>query len=208
MTAERKTVPDWLNVSRETVERLAELEALVLKWTTTVNLISKGSAFDIWSRHILDSAQISVLSGPRGGAWVDLGSGGGFPALVLAVMAKDWTEAATFTLVESDSRKAAFLLQAIRSLDLSAKVIVRRIDAVEPLAADVLTARALAPLDALLGHAARHLRPSGRAFFPKGSTYRDEMAAAQQRWTFRCTAHKSLTDPQSAILEVDGLALH
>ena len=208
MTAVDRTVPDWLNVSRETLARLMELEALVLKWTTAVNLISKNSAAQIWTRHILDSAQISVFSGPKGGKWVDLGSGGGFPALVLAVLAKDWEEAATFVLIESDARKAAFLLQAIRSLDLSAKVIVQRIDDVDPLDADVLTARALAPLDAMLPHAVRHLGATGRAFFPKGSTYRDEIAAVQPLWAFRCTAHQSLTDPMSAILEVDGVALH
>lgn len=201
-------MPDWLSVSRETLERLKELESLVLKWTTAVNLISKSSATEIWTRHILDSAQISVFCGPRGGKWVDLGSGGGFPALVLAVLAKDWTEAATFVLVESDSRKAAFLLQAIRTLDLPAKVIVQRIDMVDPLDANVLTARALAPLDAILPHAARHLGAGGLAFLPKGSTYRDEIVVAQQRWNFRCTAHQSLTDPHSAILEVDGVALH
>ena len=208
MTAVDRTVPDWLNVSRETLARLMELEALVLKWTTAVNLISKNSAAQVWTRHILDSAQISVFSGPKGGKWVDLGSGGGFPALVLAVLAKDWEEAATFVLIESDARKAAFLLQAIRSLDLSAKVIVQRIDDVDPLDADVLTARALAPLDAMLPHAVRHLGANGRAFFPKGSTYRDEIAAAHPLWAFRCTAHQSLTDPASAILEVDGVALY
>ena len=201
-------MPDWLSVSRETLQRLIELEAMVKKWTTAVNLISKNSTTEIWTRHILDSAQISVFTTPKGGKWVDLGSGGGFPALVLAVLAKDWAEPATFVLVEVDTRKAAFLLQAIRNLDLPATVIVQRIGAVDPLYADVLTARALAPLDAIMPHAVRHLKAGGRAFFPKGSTYRDEIAIAQQRWTFRCTSHQSLTDPHSAVLEVDGVALH
>ena len=208
MTAISRTLPDWLNVSRETLERLGELESLVVKWTVAVNLISKSSVPEIWPRHILDSAQISVLSDPTQGAWVDLGSGAGFPALVLAIIAKERSGDATFTLIESDSRKAAFLMQAVRAMDLSANVIVKRIDEVPPLNADILTARALAPLDSLLDHAARHLRPTGRAFFPKGASFQDEVNTARQRWKFRCTAHKSLTDPLSAILEVDGIELH
>lgn len=207
MTDFDREVPAWLDVSRETLELLGALEALVLKWTSAVNLVSKASTGDIWTRHILDSAQIYPLARESRGSWLDIGSGGGFPALVLAVLFKGQADAPSFTLVESDARKSAFLIQAVRLLDLQAKVVTQRIESERSFAAETLSARALAPLDALLGHAAQHLAPTGRAFFPKGATHQAEIAVARQRWNFRCTAHISRTDPQSAILEVEGIEL-
>jgi 16S rRNA (guanine527-N7)-methyltransferase len=208
MSLGERVVPEWLDVSRETLTALGEFEDLVRKWTKTVNLVSKASVNDIWSRHILDSAQISLLAGGADRTWVDLGSGGGFPALVLSILAKGNGQSTAFVLVESDARKATFLAQAARILDLPVKVLVQRVDAAPPLGADVLTARALAPLDVLLGYARTHLGPNGRAFFPKGASHADEVASARTNWSFRCTAHPSRTDPQSAILEVDGIEIH
>jgi 16S rRNA (guanine527-N7)-methyltransferase len=207
MIEQDRPVPNWLDVSRETLDRLIELERLVLKWTSAVNLISKGSATNIWSRHILDSAQIAGLANWGHGTWADLGSGGGFPGLVLAVLAKEHSPAADYTLVESDARKAAFLLQAVRMLDLRATVLVQRIEVVPPLSAEALSARALGSLDVLLGLAVRHLAAGGRAYFPKGASYGNELDSARQRWRFQCHTHISQTDPQSAILEVEGIEL-
>lgn len=207
MTIVSGVLPDWLNVSRETSEALLTLEQLVRKWTSAVNLISKASVTEIWERHILDSAQIWPLLKHTPALWVDLGSGGGFPALVLAVIARDHSPKTKFTLVESDARKAAFLMQAIRTLNLNGQVIVKRIESVDALGADVVSARALGSLDLLLGFAHRHIKPSGRAFFPKGSTFQQELSAAHKRWKFNCHTHISRTDPQAAILEVDGIEL-
>ncbi|MGQ0609601.1 MAG: 16S rRNA (guanine(527)-N(7))-methyltransferase RsmG [Paracoccaceae bacterium] len=205
MNVFEREIPAWLDVSRETVERLVNLEALVLKWTPTVNLVSRASMAEIWTRHILDSAQIGRLAGAEGNDWVDLGSGGGFPALVVAAMAKEQWPNRRFTLVESDARKAAFLMQAIRSLDLPATVRVARIEGLAPLGADILTARALAPLPDLLAHANRHLARPGRAFFPKGTAHQEEIVSARARWQFDLTLHKSLTDDGAAILEVKNI---
>lgn len=207
MTTSGRNLPAWLDVSRETLERLIELESLVLKWTNAVNLVSKGSTADIWPRHILDSAQIFFLTDANARIWADLGSGGGFPALVLAILAKELPSSPEFVMVESDARKAAFLIQATRLLDLRAKVILRRIEEAAPIGADVLSARALAPLELLIGLAAPHLAGEARAIFPKGATYQQEIDTARQRWSFRCTAHISRTDPQAAILEVDQIEL-
>ncbi len=207
MTIVSGVLPDWLSVSCETSEALLTLEQLVRKWTTAVNLISKASVTEIWERHILDSAQIWPLLKHMPASWVDLGSGGGFPALVLAVIAKDHSPKTKFTLVESDARKAAFLMQAVRTLNLNAQVIVKRIESVDPLGADVVSARALGSLDLLLGFAHRHIKPAGRAYFPKGSTFQQELLAAHKRWKFNCQTHISRTDPQAAILEVDGIEL-
>ena len=201
-----REIPVWLDVSRETVERLVDLEALVLKWTPSVNLISRASMPEIWSRHILDSAQIGRLAGAEGAEWADLGSGGGFPALVLAAMAKELWPDRRFTLVESDARKSAFLMQAIRRLDLPASVKVARIEGVPPMGAGIVTARALAPLTDLLGHASRHLGQLGRAFFPKGAGHQVEIASARACWHFDVTPHKSMTEAAAAILEVRNIA--
>ncbi len=203
-TADRY-VPDWLDVSRETLAALVELEALVLKWTTTVNLISKTSALDIWGRHMLDSAQIAKLVTAKGSDWADLGSGGGFPGLVLAVIGREIWPQRRFTLVESDARKAAFLAQANKTLGLNVTILVQRVEALSPLSAHSVTARALAPLEVLLGFAHRHLRTGGKAYFPKGATYRQEVEAARIKWQFEEIAHVSRTDPQSAILEVKNI---
>jgi 16S rRNA (guanine527-N7)-methyltransferase len=202
-----KALPDWLDASRETIDRLVEFEQLVLKWNKAVNLISRASAPEIWERHILDSAQIAWHAGWTHYSWTDIGSGGGFPALVLAVMAKQHRPDATYTVLESDGRKAAFLRQASQALGLNVCVLCQRSEDTPGLGADVLTARAVAPLEHLLGHSARHLSAGGRAFFPKGATYRDEMEAAGKTWRFNCTAHVSKTDPKAAILEVEGLEL-
>ncbi len=198
-------VPDWLNVSRETIDDLVAFAALVKKWTSAVNLISAGSVSDIWQRHVLDSAQISVLAGTRAGAWVDVGSGGGFPALVLAIIAREASPETRFTLVESDRRKAAFLVQASQQLKLPTTVLVQRVESVPSLKVDTLSARAVAPLDALLGYSFRHLALGGRAYFAKGNSFKAEIDEAKSRWRFNITAHKSRTDSKSAILEVDGI---
>lgn len=207
MTAGVRDLPAWLNVSRGTQELLVRLEALVLKWSPTVNLISRSSFHEIWNRHILDSAQIGVIAGTFDAKWADLGSGGGFPALVLAVMARDVSPESHFTLVESDARKATFLRQAIQTLELRASVVTGRIEEIEPVGADGLTARALAPLTDLLAHGYRHLREGGRAFFPKGAAHRDEIDQANRRWRFGLIVHMSKTDPAAAVLEVTDIEL-
>lgn len=206
MIEAREDWPSWLDVSRETFDRLLAFKALVLKWNPAVNLISRASVAQIWERHILDSAQIAFLADPPVAHWVDLGSGGGFPAIVVAIIAGERFPDCRFSLVESDARKAAFLSQAILALGLPARVLVSRIEATPPLGANILTARALAPLDTLLAQAQQHLRPDGAAFFPKGASYADEVAAARRRWRFDLAVHISRTDSNAAILKVSGIA--
>lgn len=206
MTADWEGRPDWLDVSRETFDRLQVFQALVLKWNPTVNLISRASAAQIWDRHILDSAQIAFLANPPVSHWADLGSGGGFPALVLAIIARERFPGSRFTLVESDARKSAFLAQAVRTLDLPAQIAVSRIESTPPLGADILTARALAPLETLLSYAHRHLRPEGAAYFPKGTSHAQEIAVARRQWRFDLSVHISRTDSNAAILKVTGIA--
>jgi 16S rRNA (guanine527-N7)-methyltransferase len=200
MSDNRYIEPDWLDVSRETLDQLQLLCDLVRKWNPAVNLISRASEGDLWSRHVLDSAQIYMLAEPGADCWVDLGSGGGFPGLVVAVLAKQDGPAMRTVLVESDRRKAVFLAQAIRTLNLNASVSCERIEAIAPLNAAVLSARALAPLRGLCGFADLHLRSGGTAIFHKGVAANEELADARLEWMFSCNAVKSHTDPDASIL--------
>ena len=194
------------HVSRETRARLESYVALLLKWNSAINLIGKTTADAVWSRHILDSLQILDLTDIRSGHWADLGSGAGLPGLVLAIVAAEERPDLTFTLVESDARKAAFLMTAARTCGVAPRIVADRIEKVAPLGADILSARALAPLPALLGFAERHLLPDGTALFPKGANWRQEVDAALESWRFSYQNHPSVTDPGSVILSIRGLS--
>ncbi|MGB3246659.1 MAG: 16S rRNA (guanine(527)-N(7))-methyltransferase RsmG [Sulfitobacter sp.] len=198
------TAYDEANVSRETSDMLSAYVDLVKKWTPKINLISKGSIEDIWSRHINDSAQIFELA-PRSGHWVDLGSGGGFPGIVVSILSKSSGAAHTFTLVESDQRKCAFLRTAARELGLDIAIKAERVESLDPLDADILTARALAELPVLLRFAERHLSSNGIAIFPKGATWQKEHSAAQAVWSYRCEAVTSTTNAAAAVLKIQEI---
>lgn len=194
-----------LDVSRETTDRLQALEALLKKWNPAINLVAKSTIEQAWSRHILDSVQVYAAGPETAAHWADLGSGGGFPGLVIAALAAERDPQRRITLVESDQRKAAFLREAARQLDLTITVLAERVETTAPLAANILSARALAGLSELCGFAARHLVADGTALFPKGATHMDELAAARARWVFDVTIHPSETDPASVILELKGI---
>lgn len=195
-----------LDVSRETEERLTRFAALVAQWTPHINLIAASTVPDIMSRHIADSAQLAALAPPGWTHWADLGSGGGFPGIVIAILAAETAPTARITLVESDQRKATFLRTAIRTLALTATVHAARAETLAPLGADILSARALAPLTQLLPLALRHLAPGGIALFPKGRRATEEIAAARAAWRFTLTQHPSLTDPEAQILQLQDIA--
>jgi 16S rRNA (guanine527-N7)-methyltransferase len=190
-----------IHVSRETMEKLSGFAALVEKWTARINLISKSSIPDIWERHIMDSVQLFDLA-PARGHWVDLGSGGGFPGIVIAILTQATDNPHRVTLVESDLRKGTFLRAAIRELDLQARVVSDRIEKCDPLRADILSARALAELEKLLTFSERHLKPEGVALFPKGAQWQQEDAAARRLWSYECEAVTSKTNPEAAILKI------
>lgn len=195
-----KALPD--GVSRETLDRLAQLEMLLAKWNPAINLVAKSTVEKTWDRHILDSAQLFNLAPATSRNWVDMGSGGGFPGLVIAALAADLRPDLSITMIEADQRKATFLRQASRDLGLNPTILASRIEIAPPQNADVLSARALAAFPALLGFAQKHLGAGGIALFPKGASWRDEVAAARKDWHFDITPHPSATDPHGAILAV------
>lgn len=194
-----------VDVSRETLDRLTAYEALLRKWNVAINLVSPQTLSQVWTRHFLDSAQIFALGPDTARTWADLGSGGGFPGLVIAVLAAEKRPDLAVTLVESDRRKSAFLITAARELGLSVAVKSERIEALAPLQADILSARALAPLTDLLGFAERHLAPGGICLFPKGARWREELAPARERWSFQLDPHPSETESEAVILQIDGV---
>lgn len=194
-----------LDVSRETLAALAEYEKLVLRWNPAINLVSKASLAAFWTRHIVDSAQVFAFCPSSAREWVDIGSGAGLPGLVVAILAKELKPDLHVTLIESDLRKATFLRQAANALRLDSAVLSRRIESVPALKADVLSARALAPLDDLLTFAEQHLAPDGVALFPKGARYEEEIAVAYKAWSFDVVPQPSLSDSEAAILVIRNI---
>lgn len=199
---------DWAEsagVSRETEAALSAYVAALKKWNASINLVSRSSIDQIWERHILDSAQLFPLVPAGARTCLDIGSGAGFPGLVIAILARDRMPELAVTLIESDRRKAAFLRHVISQLGLSTRVIALRIEDVPAIGADILTARALAPLAGLLHLAERHLAPGGRAIFPKGSGWEAEVNDALADWRFSVQNHESITQRSAMILEIGDL---
>lgn len=193
------------HVSRETEARLEEFADQLRKWNPRINLVSRPSLAQLDRRHIDDSAQLFALCPPGARNWLDIGSGGGFPGLVIAILAADAAPQLHVTLVESDQRKAAFLATAARASRVDVTIHPQRAEALPPQAADVLSARALAPLPQLLRHAERHLAPTGRAVFPKGAGHETELTEALASWRFSVQKIPSRTDPAGVILVVEGV---
>ncbi len=196
--------PDWYrrDVSRETLEKLDAYAALLRKWTVKINLVSKASENDLEHRHIWDSAQIYEA---QQADWLDFGSGGGLPGVVVGVLASGEGHDLSLKLVESDQRKATFLRTCARELEVPLEVLTQRVESLPIHAASTISARALASLDALLGLAAPHLAEGGTCVFMKGEAWAQELEAAQQNWRFSCDATPSKTNEKAAILRIKDI---
>jgi len=190
------------SLNEQAISRLSGFAQMVTRWNPRINLISPGTVPDIWTRHVADSAQLYRLLPDRAASLVDLGSGGGFPGIVLAILLAATGRPMKIDLIESDRRKAAFLSSALRELDVSATVHPRRAEEVPPLAAAVVTARALAPLERLVPLALRHLDHDGVGIFPKGRQHMAELALASDQFRVRDIV-PSLTDAESATIMIE-----
>ena len=193
------------DVSRETYERLTVYLELLIKWNKKINLVSNATLDDVWNRHFLDSIQIYHIVSKTGKKWFDLGSGAGFPGLVASIVGMESDTPNYVTLIESDMRKCMFLRTVIRELGAPAEVINDRIENISPLNADIITARALADLNVLLGYSYRHLNKEGIALFPKGNNWQSELKKAELSWTFDCDTHDSQTENGSVIMSISGI---
>lgn len=187
------------------MDRLQIYAHLLRRWNPRINLVASSTLDDLWSRHFADSAQIYDLAPKDFDHWADLGSGGGFPGLVIAILAQGRAHGSAITLVESDARKAAFLRTVLRETETDATVIADRIERVAPLGASVVSARALAPMTKLLEFADRHLAETGVALLQKGQSWEKEVLEAQSTWQFRYRIDKSVIQATSVILSVTGV---
>ncbi len=183
-------------VSRETIERLKCYAALICQWQTRINLVGQATLVDLWHRHFWDSAQLLQILPENSRVIVDIGSGAGFPGLVLAIL-----RGGDVHLVESNIRKGIFLHEAARITGTSVTIHNARAESLAPLSADVVTARAVAPLEKLLPLAAPFLsHPNAVAFFLKGRKIKEELAAVRKLWRMAVTQRPSLSDPAGIIL--------
>ncbi len=186
-----------LDVSRETIDRLACYVHELRTWQRAINLVGPATLDDAWRRHVLDCAQLLRWLPSRQAMIADMGSGAGLPGMILALCG-----CTRVHLIESDQRKAAFLRHVARVCDITPMFHVKRLEALGTLQADIVTARALAPLEHLLGYAAPLLAAHGHGLFLKGARAQSELTTARQRWHITVTQHPSLSDPAGVILDI------
>lgn len=191
-----------LDVSRETQEKLGAYADLVRKWSPKINLVARGTLALLDDRHIADSIQVARSSTNADGAWLDFGSGGGFPGIVVAILLG---ETRPIILVESDARKAAFLQTVRRELGIRAEIVTDRIENRSSIGASTISARAVASLDRLFELAQPHLAPDGELILPKGRRWRDEDMVARRSWGYDCDVIPSQTAPDSVLLRIRNL---
>ena len=192
------------NVSRETISRLDAFVALLLEWQATTNLIAPSTIREVWSRHVADSLQLLKLA-PHANTWLDLGSGGGFPGMVIACAL---TEPGQVHLVESNAKKAAFLREVARITGAPAKIHAVRVENFPQFYAgkpDIVTARALAPLPKLLGYVAPFMERGAQALLLKGQDVDGELTEAAKYWRISADLVPSETDASGRILIVKAL---
>ena len=187
-------------IAAPALARLGRYVDMLATWQRRINLVGKASLDDVWRRHILDSAQLMGHLPAPPGRLVDLGSGAGFPGLVLAILG-----VGDVHLIDSDARKCAFLAEVNRATDAGAIIHSRRIEDLDSLAADIVVSRALAPLDTLIGYAVHHLAPGGRCFFHKGRNVEQELTESAKNWMMRVSRIRSLSDPSGTILDVEDI---
>lgn len=190
----REEFRDRFHVEAAAMARLDAYAALLADWQERLNLVGPATLPNLWERHMADSAQLLGL-GPAGAVWMDMGAGGGFPGIVLGAMG-----AGHVHLVESLAKKCAFLREAVAVTGAPATVHRARIEELEPLRPDVITARALAPAATLMGWGLRHARPDTLWVLPKGARHAEEVDAARQIFDFECELVPSITDAAARIV--------
>jgi 16S rRNA (guanine527-N7)-methyltransferase len=189
-------------VSRETLARLERHAALLARWQKRINLVGRESLRDLWRRHMLDSAQLFPLRPEGAKIFVDIGSGAGFPGLVLAIMGVPEVH-----LIEADARKCAFLGEAVRVTETAASIRIHRgrVEDLDPWPVDVVVARAVAPLTRLLDYAEPFLRGGTVCLFPKGAGVEEELTRSRETWTMTVERFPSVSDPSGTILRLGNI---
>lgn len=204
ITADREQVINQLNLPKQIIERLDTYVKILEEEQLKMNLVGASTIPVVWIRHVLDSAQLFPLLSASDKIILDFGSGAGFPALVLAAMDADKKH--TFHLIESDGKKCAFLNKIIEACGLQAEVHNERIEQMEPFSADVITARALAPLDLLLKYARPFFKSETRCLFMKGMKADEELKSALKKFRFQVQKINSITSDEGKILLLSEVA--
>ena len=190
------------DVSRETMDSLTNYVKILKKWNATINLVSKNSIKDVWKRHILDSAQLFKFANHDVKNWLDIGSGAGFPGLVIAILAKEKFRDLTFTLIESDKRKCVFLSEVVRELSLNVKTISKRIEDCSPQDADIISARALTQFEKLVSYFKYHGKIGSKGLFLKGKNVEMEIKESNNIDLFNIKLIPSEIDEGGFVIEV------
>jgi 16S rRNA (guanine527-N7)-methyltransferase len=206
LSADRERALERRIVSRETIARLDTFVSLLLTWQSRINLISSNTSDQIWSRHILDSLQLLDVAGAWN-AWVDIGSGAGFPGLIVAIAVAEQPQREVW-LVENNYKRCAFLREVVRATGANVQVVNRKIESAAdqlPAAPDIVSARAVAALPQLLEMAYPLLKTGGMGLFPKGQDVESELTAAAKYWRFNTALTTSITDAGGRIVAVSDL---
>jgi len=198
----------FLNVSRETYEKLIIFHKTLVKWQNSINLISKKSVENIWERHFLDSAQLYKITKDIDGNIIDFGSGAGFPGMILAMMGNK-----KIHLVESDQKKCTFLREVSMLTETEVTVHNNRIENLEFFDVELITARALAPLNRLIDYAEAFTKKAStnqilpKLLFLKGKLYKEEISELKNRQKFSIEEFESITDKYSKILYINKISM-
>lgn len=195
---------DQTDVSRETFAKYEAWHRLLVKWNAKINLVAKSTLPEFWTRHALDSWQITPFIRETDKVCLDFGSGGGFPGLAMAIALFE-TSDARVVLTESAGKKASFLKTVSRELALPTEIISDRIENLSPFPADIITARAFAPLDRLLSYSEPFLSDNTQILLLKGAAVDEELKLARTQWTFDCETVKSLSDEDGCILKLKNV---
>ena len=201
-----KNFCDTYNVSRETFDKLKSCQTMLSEWQQKFNLVSSNTLEDSWNRHFLDSAQLFPLLPKDAEVMYDFGSGAGFPGMVLAIMANEKMPRLQVNLVESTTKKTLYLNAVREQLGVRVNVLNDRIEKLPTAKADVITSRALASLNELLGYAVRFCKPETVCIFPKGKKYAEELAEAHRCWRFKCQILPSCQSEEGRILVITSLS--
>ncbi len=197
------TVDFFGNVSRETKNSFMVFEELLKKWNKKINLVSSATTNDFRERHVLDSLQLIQFAKTEKGVWLDIGSGGGFPGIPLAIYSKEKHPEFKFNFMDSNSKKCLFLEEVCRKLNIEGNVICDRIETAPLVSCDYIVSRALAPLNDLLEYSKRHRNLIGKSLFLKGKKVKEEISVAKSRWHFSYKIHQSLSHKDGKIVEID-----
>ena len=194
-------------VSRETLDRFEVWRRLLVEWSAHTNLVSRSTLDDFWFRHAYDSWQLLRLAPEGATRWVDIGAGAGFPGLAIALVLAEAAPGETrVTLIESIGKKAAFLRAVLEETGVRADVITARAEDIASLPpCDVVTARAVAPLNRLPPLLAPYVDNGAVALIPKGARHKEELTQARKSWTFEASLHASLTSDEAAIIRIERL---